>query len=109
MTEAKSKSFNQTNLSRVMTMINRVRRWSYEPKNTLRILNLKTEELSDFLRKGSKLLNSIMENGKKKSFRKNCGLCLGRGILCIFLVEYNQRLAGVKLKRYLECSFSKTL
>ena len=79
MTEAKSKSCNKTNLSRVMTMINRVRRWSYEPKNTLRILNLKTEELSDFLRKGSKLLNSIMENGKKKIFSEKLWFVFRKG------------------------------
>ena len=31
-----------------------------------RILLLKTEKLSDFLRQGSKLFHSIMVNGKKR-------------------------------------------
>ena len=63
------------------------------------ILLLKTKKLSDFLRWGSKLFNSVMVAGKK----------VFRRMLCIFRVEWNERLVGIKLKIYLGFSFSKTL
>lgn len=45
------------------------------------MLALKTEKLSDFLRAGCKLFDSIMGGEKKKFW-----FVLRRGILCIFLV-----------------------
>ena len=74
----------------------------------LRMLLLKTEIFSDFLRWRSKLFHSITVDGKKEFLKKLCFVST-RGILCIFRVEYNERLVGIKLNRFLEFTFSKTL
>ena len=72
----------------------------------LKILLLKTENFSDFLRQGSKLFHSIMVDRKKEFLKKLC-FVLRKGMLCIFRVEYNERLVGIKLNRYLGFLFSK--
>ena len=69
----------------------------------LRILVLKTDKFSD-----SRLFHLIMVDGKKEFLKKLC-FVLTSGILCIFRAEYNERLVGIKLNRYLGFSFSKTL
>ena len=79
---------NETNSSRVMTIITEFE----DSRMNLRILVLKTKKLTGFLRRGSTLL-----------------FMFGRGILCIFHVEYNEHLARIKLERYLGFSFSETL
>ena len=72
----------------------------------LRILLLKTEKLSDFLRRGSKGFHSIMVDGKKDFLKMFC-FVFRRGMLCVFRVEYKECLVGIKLKAYLGFSFSK--
>ena len=70
---------------------------------TLRILFVKTEKLSDFLGRGSKLFHSIMVDWKKELLKKLC-FVFRREVLCIFRVEFNEHLArGIKLKDI--CSF----
>ena len=87
-----------------MTIINRVWRWSYGLKN----IAFKNRKVSDFLRGGSRLFDSIMVDGKKEFLKKMC-FVLTMGMLCIFRAEYNERLVGIKLNRYLGFSFSKIL
>ena len=53
----------------------------------LRILLLKTEKFSGFLRLGSRLFHSIIVDAKKRFLKKLCFM-LTRGILCTFRVEY---------------------
>ena len=53
----------------------------------LRILLLKTEKFSGFLRLGSRLFHSITVDAKKRFLKKLCFM-LTRGILCTFRVEY---------------------
>ena len=65
----------------------------------LRILVLKSDKLSAFLRPGSNLFHSIIVNGKNK-FLKKLWFVLRKGMFSVFLVEYNVRLTGIKLKRY---------
>ena len=65
----------------------------------LRILVLKTDKLSKaFLRPGSNLLYLILDG--KNEFLKKLRFVLRRGMFNAFLVKYNLRLTGVKLKRY---------
>ena len=71
-------------------------------------LLLKTEKLSNFLRWGSRLFHSIMVDGRKE-FLKKLRFLLRRGMLCIFRVEYNECLVGIKLNRYLGLWLYKTL
>ena len=73
----------------------------------LRMLLLKNEKFSDFLRAGSKLFHSIIADGKKEFLEKLCFVL--RRVPCIFRVEYNESLTGVKLNRYIGFSFSKIL
>ena len=49
-----------------------------------------------------------MVDGKKRVFEKVV-FRVNKGDICIFRVEYNERLVGIKLNRYLGFSFSKTL
>ena len=73
----------------------------------LRILFVKTEKLSDFLGRGSKLFHSNMVDGKKELLKKLC-FVFRREMLCIFRVEFNEHLArGIKLKRYLFFHFPR--
>ena len=72
------------------------------------MLVLNIEKLPDFLRWASKLFHSIMVDGKQEFSKKLCFM-FRRKMLFLFRVEYNEHLAGIKLKRYLELSFSKTL
>ena len=69
----------------------------------LRILVLKTDKFSD-----SRLFHLIMVDGKKEFLKKLC-FVLTRRILCIFRVEYNERLVGIKLNGYFVFSLSKIL
>ena len=41
-----------------------------------------------------------MVDGKKEFLKKLC-FVLTKGILCVHRVEYNERLVGIKLNRYL--------
>ena len=86
-----------------MTIINRVWRWSYELKNVA----FKKRKVFRFLRAGSKLFHSIIVDGKKEFLEKLCFVL--RRVSCIFRVEYNESLTGVKLNRYIGFSFSKIL
>ena len=75
-----------------------------------RILFLKSTKLREFRRVGSKLLHSIIVEGKKEFLKKLC-LFLKQGMLSTFLVAYVQVFPGVSLKRYqglLFCKFCKT-
>ena len=76
-------------------------------RRSLRILLLKPEKSSDFLRWGSRLFHSVMVDEKKKFLKKLC-FVLTRGILYIFRVEYNEHLVEIKLTRYLGFSFSRS-
>ena len=78
-----------------------------DARMNLKILVLRTEKLSDFLRRRSTLFHSIIEDEKKELLKK-LWFVFRRGMLCIFRVEYTERLPGIKLKRYLGCWFSKT-
>ena len=73
----------------------------------LRILVLKTEKLSDFLKRRSKLFHSVMIDAKE--LLKKLRSVFRRRFLHIIEVQYNECLAGTKLKMYLGCSFFKTL
>ena len=64
----------------------------------LRILILKTDKLSAFLRPGSNLFHSMIVDGKNKFFKK-LWFVLKRGMFGAFCVGYNVHLAGIKLKR----------
>ena len=63
----------------------------------VRILVLKTDKLSAFLRPGSNLF--VIVDGKNK-FLKKFWFVFRRGMFIAFLVEYNVRLTGIKLKIY---------
>ena len=52
------------------------------------------------------MFHSVMAD-RKKEFLKEMWFVFRRGILCIFRVEYNKRLVGIKLKSYLGFSFSR--
>ena len=64
----------------------------------LRIIVLKSDKLSAFLRPGSNLFHSMIVDGKNE-FLKKLWFVL-RAMFSAFLVEYQIRLAGIKLKRY---------
>ena len=61
---------------------------------TLRILVLKAEKLSGFLKQGSKLFHSVMVSGNKFFLKKLC-FVFRRGMLCTFRADYNN-ITGVK-------------
>ena len=65
----------------------------------LRILVLKSGKLTAFLRPGSNLFYSMIVDGKNE-FLKELWFVLRRGMFSAFLVGYNVRLTGIKLKRY---------
>ena len=74
----------------------------------LRMLVLKSDKLSAFLRPESSLFHSMIVDGKNE-FLKKLWFALRRGMFSAFLVGYNVGLTGIKLKRYRGCSFFKTL
>ena len=63
----------------------------------LRILVLKSDKLSTFLRPGYNLFHSMIVDGKREFFKK-LWFFLKRRIFSAFLVEYNLRLTRIKLK-----------
>ena len=65
----------------------------------LRMLVLKSDELSAFLRPGSSLFHSMLVD-RKNEFLKKLWFALRRGKFSTFLVGYNVGLKGIKLKRY---------
>ena len=65
----------------------------------LRMLVLKSDRLSAFLRPGSSSFHSIVVDGKNE-FLKKLWFALRRGMFSAFLVGYNVGLTGIKLKRY---------
>ena len=64
-----------------------------------RMLVLKSDKLSAFLRPGSTLFQSMIVDGKNE-FLKKLWFALRRGMFSAFLVGYNVGLTGIKLKRY---------
>ena len=74
----------------------------------LRMLVLKSDKLSGFLRPGCSLFYSMIADGKNE-FLKKLWFALRRGIFSAFLVGYNVGLTGIKLKKYQGCSLFKTL
>ena len=65
----------------------------------LRMLVLKYDKLSAFLRPGSNLFHSMIVDGKNE-FLKKLWFVLRRGMFSVFLVGCNVGLTGIKLKRY---------
>ena len=65
----------------------------------LRMLVLKSDRLSAFLRPGSSSFHSMIVDGKNE-FLKKLWFALRRGMFSGFLVGYNVGLTGIKLKRY---------
>ena len=65
----------------------------------LRILVLKSNKLSAFLRPGSNLSHSMIVDGKNEILKK-LWFVLKRRMFSAFLVGYNVGLTGIKLKRY---------
>ena len=65
----------------------------------LRMLVLKYDKLSAFLRPGSNLFHSMIVDGKNE-FLKKLWFVLRRGMFSTFLVGYNISLIGINLKRY---------
>ena len=65
----------------------------------LTILALKTDRYSSFLRPVSSLFHSMIIDGNVQ-FLKKFWIAVRRGMFSAFLVEYNVRLKGIKLKRY---------
>ena len=65
----------------------------------LRILVLKSNKLSAFLRPGSNLFYSMIVDGKNE-FSKKLWFVLRSEMCSAFLVGYNIGLTGIKLKRY---------
>ena len=64
----------------------------------LRILVLKSDKYSAFLRPEFNLFHSMIVDGKNK-FLKKLRFVLRRRMFSVFLVEYNISLTGIKLKR----------
>ena len=62
----------------------------------LRILVLKSDKLSAFLRPGSNLFHSMIVDGKNE-FLKKLWFVLRRGMFSAFLFKYNVRLTGIKI------------
>ena len=65
----------------------------------LRMLVLKSDKLSDFLRPGSSLFHSMIVDGKNELL-KTLWFALRKGIFSAFLLGYNVGLTGIKLRRY---------
>ena len=65
----------------------------------LRMLVLKSNKLSAFLRPQSNLFHSMIVDVKNE-FLKKLWFVLRRGTFSAFLVGYNVGLTGIKLKRY---------
>ena len=65
----------------------------------LRMLVLKSNKLSAFLRPQSNLFHSMIVDVKNE-FLKKLWFVLRRGTFSAFLVGYNVVLTGIKLKRY---------
>ena len=65
----------------------------------LRILVLKTDKLSAFLRPGSNLLHSMIADGRNE-YLKRLWFLLRSGMFSAFLVEYSVRRTGIKLNSY---------
>ena len=83
MAQTKSKSCNKFDSFKIVTIKKRMKL-----SMKLSIFSLKTEILLEILSLGSKLFHSIIADGKK---------------------EYGVLLTGIRIKRYFECSFLKTL
>ena len=64
-----------------------------------RILFLKSTKLFEFPRVGSKLLHSMIVEGKQEFLKKLC-LILKQGMLLTFLVAYQCVFSGISSKRY---------
>ena len=79
-----------------------------EGRMKLSIFSLKTEMFLEVLRLDSKLFHLLIAFGKKKISKKLCFLLIS-GILLSVPVAYDVHPAGMRWKRYLECSFLKTL
>ena len=65
----------------------------------LRMLVLKSDKLSAFLRPRFSSFHSMIVDGKNE-FLKKLWFALRRGMFSAFLVGYNVGLTGIKLKRY---------
>ena len=65
----------------------------------LRMLVLKSDKLSAFLRPGSSSFYSMIVDGKNE-FLKKLWFALRRGMFSAFLVGYNVGLTEIKLKIY---------
>ena len=65
----------------------------------LRMLVLKSDRLSAFLRPGSSSFHSMVVD-EKNEFLKKLWFALRRGMFSGFLVGCNVGLTGIKLKRY---------
>ena len=65
----------------------------------LRMLVLKSDKLSAFLRPGSSSFHSMIADGKNE-FLKKLWFALRRGMFSAFLVGYNVGLTEIKLKIY---------
>ena len=65
----------------------------------VRMLVLKSNKLSAFLRPRSNLFHSMIVDGKNE-FLQKLWFVLRRGTFSAFLVGYNVGLTGIKLKRY---------
>ena len=74
----------------------------------LRMLVLKSNKLSAFLRPGSNLFYSMIVDGKNE-FLKKLLFVLRTGLFSAFLVGCNVGLTGIKQKMYWGCSLFKTL
>ena len=63
----------------------------------LRVLVLKRDKLSSFLRPGSNLFHSIIVDGNNE-YLKNLWFVFrkGGGVFSGFLIDYNVRLTGIK-------------
>ena len=65
----------------------------------LRMLALKSDKISAFLRPESNLFHLMIVDGKNE-FLKKLWFVLRRGMFSAVLVDYNVRLTGIILKRY---------
>ena len=96
-----SKSCNKTNPSRVMTIINRVWRWSNE-------LAFKNRKAFKFSKMRKQVIPFNYGRWKKRVFEK-AAFFVKKGDVMYIRVEYNERLIRIKLNRYLGLSLYKTL
>ena len=72
----------------------------------LNISILKTDKLSAFLKPGPNFFSSMIADGKKEPFKK-LWFILKRGMFNTILADYNERLAGIKLKDIEDCHYLK--